>query len=128
MYWIGLEIAAAARDRGAEAVVLEATDLPLRNVLGPELAEHLVALHRSHGVEIRTGVEVASVEPGAVVTSDGRVEGDLVVMAVGAVPETALAERAGLRVDRGIVVDHHLRTGESRRQSFAGDRVDAGAG
>jgi 3-phenylpropionate/trans-cinnamate dioxygenase ferredoxin reductase subunit len=112
--WIGLEIAAAARAAGAEATVLEALDLPLGNVLGPEIAGHLVELHRSHGVEVRTGVQVRSIEPDGVVTADATVPADLVVMAVGAVPETALAEAAGLAVDRGIVVDHHLRTSDPR--------------
>ncbi|MCL2543633.1 MAG: FAD-dependent oxidoreductase [Nocardioidaceae bacterium] len=112
--WIGLEIAAAARERGAEAVVLEAADLPLGNVLGAEIARHLVDLHRKHGVDVRTGVEVTSIEPDGVVTGDGKVEADLVVMAVGAAPETALAEAAGLEVDGGVVVDQHLRTSDPR--------------
>ncbi|GAB3853937.1 FAD-dependent oxidoreductase [Nocardioides maradonensis] len=112
--WIGLEVAAAARSRGAEAVVLEAGPLPLGNVLGPELAQHLVDLHRSHGVDVRTGVKVEAIEPDGVVTSDGKVAADLVVMAVGAAPATALAEAAGLAVDNGVVVDQHLRTADPR--------------
>ncbi|GAB4009324.1 NAD(P)/FAD-dependent oxidoreductase [Nocardioides ultimimeridianus] len=112
--WIGLEVAAAARARGADVVVLEAGPLPLGNVLGPDLARHLVELHRSKGVDLRTEVHVESIEPDGVVTSDGRVDADLVVMAVGAVPETALAEAAGLAVDNGVVVDQHLRTSDPR--------------
>ncbi|HJQ06377.1 MAG TPA: FAD-dependent oxidoreductase [Nocardioides sp.] len=112
--WIGLEVAAAARSRGTDAVVLEAGPLPLGNVLGSELAQHLVDLHRSHGVDLRTGVRVEAIEPDGVVTSDGKVEADLVVMAVGAAPATALAEAAGLAVDNGVVVDQHLRTADPR--------------
>lgn len=112
--WIGLEVAAAARAHDAEAVVLEVADLPLQNVLGSELAHYLTDLHTSHGVDVRTGVTVEAIEPGAVVTSDGRVDADLVVIAVGAVPETGLAHQAGLEVDHGIVVDEHLRTRDPR--------------
>jgi len=122
--WIGLEVAAAARSRGAEAVVLEMAPLPLGNVLGPELAGYLVDLHRSHGVEVRTGVTVEAIEPGGVVTAEGRVPADVVVLAVGAVPETGLAERAGIEVSNGIVVDDRLRTSDPRVYA-AGDVATA---
>jgi len=122
--WIGLEIAAAAREQGAEATVLEAADLPLVGVLGPELARHLTALHEKHGVEIRTGVTVEAIEQDGVVTADGKVDADLVVMAVGAAPLTALAEAAGLDVDGGILVDEHLRTSDPRVYA-AGDVATA---
>jgi 3-phenylpropionate/trans-cinnamate dioxygenase ferredoxin reductase subunit len=112
--WIGLEVAAAARAADAEAIVLEQFDLPLANVLGPDLAGYLADLHRAHGVDLRTGVTVEAIEAGGVRTSAGLVEADVVVLAVGAVPVTGLAERAGLEVDRGIVVDEHLRTSDPR--------------
>jgi len=112
--WIGLEVAAAARAAGAEAVVLEMADLPLAGVLGPELAAYLADLHRSHGVDLRTGVTVEAIEEVGVRTSDGTVEADVVVLAVGAVPDTALASAAGLEVDGGIVVDERLRASDPR--------------
>jgi 3-phenylpropionate/trans-cinnamate dioxygenase ferredoxin reductase component len=113
--WIGLEVAAAARTAGCEVVVLEALDLPLVRVLGPEVAEVIRALHEEHGVELRTNASVTSVETrtGQAVVSlaDGSsVRADLVVVGVGVVPNTQLAETAGLKTDNGIVVDEHLRT------------------
>ena len=57
--WIGLEVAAAARSAGASVTVLESLDLPLLRVLGPEVAQVFADLHREHGVDLRTGVQVA---------------------------------------------------------------------
>ncbi len=112
--WIGLEVASAARTAGCEVIVLEALERPLLRVLGPEVAEVFAGLHTSHGVDLRTGVSVSAVEEvgqGAVVRlGDGSsVAADFVVVGVGAQPNTALAEAAGLKVDNGIVVDEHLR-------------------
>ncbi len=115
--WIGLEVAAAARQADCEVTVLEAFRLPLLNVLGERLAEHFAALHRSHGVDLRTEVEVLGFEG-----SDGHVTGvrvgdevipaDVVLVGVGAIPTTELAEASGLEVDNGIIVDEHLRTSD----------------
>jgi 3-phenylpropionate/trans-cinnamate dioxygenase ferredoxin reductase subunit len=113
--WIGLEVAAAARSAGREVTVLEYAPLPLQRVLGDELGRYFAELHRSNGVELRTGASVS-----AIVGSDGQVTGvqtdsglvpaDMVVIGVGAAPNTALAADAGLKVDDGVVVDEHLRT------------------
>lgn len=119
--WIGLELAAAARGAGMRATVLEQADLPLGGVLGEELAQHLVDLHRQHGVDVRTGVAVEEVT-----LADGRASGvrlgdgehldaDLVVVAIGAAPRVGLAQAAGLGLAApedggGIVTDQHLRT------------------
>jgi 3-phenylpropionate/trans-cinnamate dioxygenase ferredoxin reductase subunit len=113
--WIGLEVAAAARHAGAEVVVLEALELPLVRVLGPEVAEVFRTLHLDHGVDVRTDVSVtaiASEDGRALVTlADGSsLTADLVVVGVGVAPNSELAEAAGLRVDNGVVVDEHLRT------------------
>ncbi len=59
--WIGLEVAAAARQAGTDVTVLEAAALPLLAVLGPELAQVFAELHREHGVDLRTGVQVAEI-------------------------------------------------------------------
>lgn len=119
--WIGLETAAAAREAGLEVAVLEAGPVPLGRVLGPEMAQVFADLHREHGVDLRTGVEVAAIEPGAhgrvggVRLGDGSVvPAGLVVVGVGAQPEVALAEAAGLAVADGVVVDEHLRTADPR--------------
>lgn len=113
--WIGLELAAAARAKGADVTVLERSDLPLQGILGDRLARYLAELHLTHGVDLRTRVSVDEV-----VVTDGRVTGvevagttidaDLVVVATGAVPNDQLAADAGLKVDDGIVVDDAFRT------------------
>lgn len=114
--WIGLEVAAAAREAGAEVVVLEMAAQPLLGVLGAEVAEIFADLHRKHGVDLRTGVRVTSIERtgsgGARIgLEDGEpVEVDHLVVGVGAVPATELAAAAGLAVENGIRTDAHLRT------------------
>ena len=120
--WIGLEVAAAARIAGCEVTVLESLGLPLLRVLGPEVAKRFAALHRAHGVDLRTGATLTAIEAvdaggpggGAVLRLDtgDRVECDLVVVGIGVVPRTGLAEDAGLEVDDGIVVDEYLRTSD----------------
>ena len=116
--WIGLEVAAAARTAGLEVTVLEAAELPLLRVLGPEVAQVFADLHREHGVELRCGVHVERIlGSGGTVTgvelSGGEVvEAGLVVVGVGIRPNTGLAEGAGLAVENGIVVDEHLRTSD----------------
>ncbi|OIJ28583.1 NAD(P)/FAD-dependent oxidoreductase [Nocardioides luteus] len=112
--WIGLEVAASVTALGGKAVVLEAAAQPLLNVLGPELAEHVAALHTRHGVEIHTGTTVEAIEPGLVRTSVGEIPADIVLVAVGAAPATSLAADAGLEVGDGIVVDERLRTSDPR--------------
>lgn len=113
--WIGLEVAAAARAAGLEVTVLERGELPLLNVMGREVAELFAALHRDHGVDLRTGVKVSQItgddkrQANGVQLEDGtRIDADLVVVGVGAMPNTELAQAAGLSVDNGIVVDQHL--------------------
>ena len=115
--WIGLEAASAARAAEATVTVLEAADLPLLRVLGPEVAQAFAALHRSHGVDLRTNVEVTGVDAEGghtlVRLADGStVEADLLVVGVGVTPNTGLAETAGLKTDNGIVVDEHLRSSD----------------
>jgi len=119
--WIGLEAAAAARGAGCDVVVLEAAAAPLLRVVGPEVAGVFADLHRDHGVDLRCGVTVTGVRPGAggvpssavVELADGPdVEADLLLAGVGVRPDTTLAERAGLAVDDGILVDAQLRTSD----------------
>jgi 3-phenylpropionate/trans-cinnamate dioxygenase ferredoxin reductase component len=114
--WIGLETAAAARSAGLDVTVLQASELPLIRVLGPEAALLFADLHRQHGVDLRCGVQVARfVGEGGTVTGvevgDGEVvPADLVLVGVGISPNVQLAVDAGLEVDNGISVDEHLRT------------------
>src|SRR5581483_8773190 len=113
--WIGSEVAASARQIGAEVVLIERGNLPLERVLGPEVGAVYRDLHRSYGVEFlsATGIEAItgarSVE--AVRTSTGRsIACDVVVIGVGAVPRVELADAAGLLVEDGIAVNERLET------------------
>jgi 3-phenylpropionate/trans-cinnamate dioxygenase ferredoxin reductase subunit len=114
--WIGLEVAAAARTHGNAVTVVEPLPTPLHQVLGPVMGEVFARLHREHGVDLRTRVGVQGFRGSdGVVTSvqldDGsELPADVVVVGVGAVPNTELAEAAGLEVDRGVRVDAALRT------------------
>lgn len=111
--WIGLEVAATARGLGNEVAVLERDPVPLAAALGAEMGEVFRRLHLDHGVDLRTGVRVSAIvgdERAAGVVADGdTLDADLVLIGVGAVPDTALAEAAGLRIDDGVVVDESLR-------------------
>ncbi|WP_249715082.1 NAD(P)/FAD-dependent oxidoreductase [Rhizomonospora bruguierae] len=116
--WIGLEVAAAARAAGVEVTVLEAADLPLLRVLGPEAARVFADLHRANGVDLRCGVRIERLTgAGGRVTgvrlADGtEIAADAVVVGIGAAPNTGLAVDAGLDVDDGIRVDAALRTSD----------------
>ena len=115
--YIGLEVAAAARKRGCEVVVVEVAERIMNRVVAPEMSAHFAALHRAAGVEIRTGTTVAGIEGGGgvreLVLSDGaRIAADAVVVGVGIVPNVELAQAAGLEVDDGIRVDEFARTAD----------------
>lgn len=112
--FIGAEVAASARQKGAEVTVLEMADVPLVRALGEEMGRVYADIHRDHGVDLRLGEGVDSIEErdGAVAvrtTGGETVEGDAVVVGVGIVPNSDLAEEAGLEVDNGIVVDEACR-------------------
>ncbi|MET8636956.1 FAD-dependent oxidoreductase [Streptomyces sp. NPDC004074] len=121
--WIGLEVAAAAREYGAEVTVVEHGPTPLHTVLGPELGNIFAELHREHGVRFRFGVRLTEIvgQDGMVLaarTDDGEEHpAHDVLAAIGAAPRIGLAEAAGLEIaDRaqggGVVVDQQLRTSD----------------
>ncbi|MGW5044358.1 NAD(P)/FAD-dependent oxidoreductase [Streptomyces griseoluteus] len=121
--WIGLEVAAAARQYGAEVTVIEPEPAPLYGALGPELGNLFAELHREHGVRFHFGVRLTEIigQDGMVLaarTDDGEEHpAHDVLAAIGAAPRTGLAEAAGLEladpaVGGGIVVDEHLRTSD----------------
>ncbi len=130
--WIGLEGASAARQAGAEVTLLEMTEQPLIGVLGARLGASFAALHRDHGVDLRTGVTVDAIEPGdeggaarSVRLHDGTsIPADVVVIGIGVTPNVDLAVTSGLDVDDGILVDAQGRS--SDRDVFAvGDVANA---
>jgi NADPH-dependent 2,4-dienoyl-CoA reductase/sulfur reductase-like enzyme len=111
--WIGLEIAAAARARGVTVAVVEMAHLPLQRVLGDRIAEVFAGLHREHGVGFHFDAGVSELRGGGrveeVALADGTVlPADAVLVAVGAQPNIELAERAGLDVGDGVLVDARL--------------------
>lgn len=115
--WIGLEVASAARQNGAEVTAVEPAEVPLAKVLGPEVGERFAQLHRDHGVDLRLGCGVEAIEHGEdgtdVSLSDGsHLHPDVIVVGIGVQPEVDLAQRAGLEVDDGILVDASLRTSD----------------
>jgi NADPH-dependent 2,4-dienoyl-CoA reductase/sulfur reductase-like enzyme len=115
--WIGLETAAAARTYGNDVTVIEPEPTPLSKAIGPEVGAIYAELHRKHGVDLRLDQGVAGFwgagQVSAVVTSGGaEVPADVVIVGIGAKPNTALAEEAGLEVDDGVVVDQSLRTSD----------------
>ena len=119
--WIGLEVAAAAREAGCDVTAVEPEPAALYRALGPELGAVFTDLHREHGVTFRFGESVSELRGpgedghvGEVITSSGAaVPADVVVVGIGAVPNTALAADAGLEVGNGIVVNAALRTSDT---------------
>ncbi|WP_055046000.1 NAD(P)/FAD-dependent oxidoreductase [Devosia sp. A16] len=106
---IGLELAAAARQRGIETTVIEAGPRILGRGVPHALAAVLADKHRSNGVTILTDATPVSVSPAGVTLSDGRtIEADTIIVAIGVSPRTSLAETSGLAVAGGIVTDSIL--------------------
>jgi len=116
--WIGLEVTAAARAANVEVTLLEAADLPLERVLGPEVAPVFAALHREHGVDLRFGAQVAEITGagghvnGVQLADGGRVDAEAVIVGIGIAPNTELAAASGLAVDDGIVTNAQLRSSD----------------
>src|SRR5215469_14400106 len=111
--WIGCEVAASARQLGADVALVELGRLPLERVLGPELGAFYRDVHADHGVELHfdSGIETlrgaGRVEE--VRLADGTVlAADVVVAGVGVTPRVELAEAAGLALDNGVVTDEYL--------------------
>lgn len=111
--FIGLETAASLRHREVDVTVVAPEDVPLASIVGEDLGRFVEALHREHGVDFRLGRGVDSITAEEVRLDDGSsVPADLVIVGVGVVPRTDIAEAAGLDVDRGLVVDARLRTSD----------------
>jgi NADPH-dependent 2,4-dienoyl-CoA reductase/sulfur reductase-like enzyme len=109
--FIGLEAAAALRARELEVHVAAPERLPLERVFGAELARAVRALHEEHGVAFHMERKAVAID-GTHVRLDGgeTLDADLVVVGIGVRPRVALAERAGLTLDRGVSVDEYLQT------------------
>ena len=122
--YIGLEVAAVAREKGLEVTVLEAADRILGRVTGATMASFVEQAHRARGVDIRCAVRVEAFDGAtavaSVVCADREYPTDLVVVGIGVVAAAELAAQAGLKADNGIWVDDRCRT-EDPRIFAAGD-------
>jgi apoptosis-inducing factor 3 len=109
--FIGMEVAAALRQRQLDVKVVAPHERPMARVLGPELGDFLRALHEEHGVAFHLGRKVTSIGKSEIRLDDGTgLQADLIIVGIGVRPRLALAEGAGLALDRGIVVDEYLAT------------------
>jgi len=109
--FIGLEFAAVARGLGHEVAVAEAAPRLMSRVISPEMSEQFRKLHEGLSTQLLLGNPVAQVtDDGITLANDSKIAADLVLLAAGVVPNTELAEKAGLTVSNGIVVDRQLLT------------------
>jgi NADPH-dependent 2,4-dienoyl-CoA reductase/sulfur reductase-like enzyme/nitrite reductase/ring-hydroxylating ferredoxin subunit len=108
--FIGLEVAAALRARGLDVAVVAPETRPLERVMGGGLGAAIQKWHEAHGVVFHLGSRPVSIDASSVALDSGAtLAAELVVLGVGVRPAVALAEAAGLKVDRGVVVDSCLR-------------------
>ncbi|MCF8588183.1 NAD(P)/FAD-dependent oxidoreductase [Gordonia liuliyuniae] len=111
--WIGLEVAATARQSGSDVTLIEPQEQPLEKILGSRIGRVFADLHREHGVDLRLGVGVDTVAPRSVTTGDGdQIPADAVLVGIGAVPNVDLARDAGLDVSNGVDVNARLQTSD----------------
>lgn len=124
--FIGAELAASARQRGAQVTAIEMSAVPLQHLLGPQMGSVIADLHREHGVDLRTAERVESItekDHGVVVVTNtgAQIKGDAVIVGIGMLPNTEIAEASGIAVDNGIVVDEYCQT--SQPQVYAAGDV-----
>ena len=118
--FIGCEVAASLRKLGVDVVLVEPQPAPLATVLGQEIGELIARLHRSEGVDVRTGVGVAGVRADdagervtAVELTDGTViDADLVIVGIGSRPATDWLVGSGVALDNGVLCDEVGRTSD----------------
>ena len=131
--WIGCEVAASARQLGADVTMIDMASVPFERVLGPEVGGVYRDLHDAHGVKLRLGVGIDAIKGAGRIEEVRLTDGSLipagaVVAGIGVLPRTELAAAAGLDIDNGVLCDAHLATeragdlrGGRRRQRLASD-------
>ena len=114
--YIGLEVAAVGRELGLNVHVLEMEERILQRVTTPEMSAYYHQLHEGRGVNIHTSTTVTGFAGDSkveeVICGDQRFPADIVIVGIGIIPNTELAEAAGIHCDNGIVVDDHCRTSD----------------
>lgn len=109
--FIGLEVAASLRHRGLAVHVVTQDARPFETVLGADLGDFIRSVHEEHEVQFHLNATIAGIEERTALLSNGReVDADLVIIGVGVRPRVALAQKAGIEVERGIQVDEYLET------------------
>jgi NADPH-dependent 2,4-dienoyl-CoA reductase/sulfur reductase-like enzyme/nitrite reductase/ring-hydroxylating ferredoxin subunit len=109
--FIGLEVAASLRARKIDVHVVAPERRPLERILGAELGDYVRKTHEKHGVVFDLEDEVTTIEDKNVTLKSGKtLDADLVVVGIGVKPRLELAEKAGLKVDKGVLVNEHLQT------------------
>lgn len=109
--FIGLEVASSLRSRGLDVHVVAPEPVPMERVLGAELGSFIRSVHEANGVAFHLGRTAAVIGDDMVLLDNGdRIDADLVVIGIGVRPAIALAEQAGLTIDRGVLVDQFLKT------------------
>ncbi|MGI9622570.1 MAG: NAD(P)/FAD-dependent oxidoreductase, partial [Acidimicrobiales bacterium] len=114
--FIGAEVAATARSAGLEVTMVEMAPIPFEHILGAKMGQVCADVQLDHGVDLRTGVGVSSIDGGdrveRVVLDDGTsLDADVVVVGVGVVPNTEWLEGSGLNLDNGVLCDESCLAG-----------------
>lgn len=115
--YIGLEVAAVARQLGLDVTVVETAVRPLARVTSPEVAGFFLDEHTRQGVRFVLGGQPALIKgsdrvTGVALTDGAELPADLVIAGIGVTPDIAIAEQCGLTVNNGIVTDRHCRTSD----------------
>lgn len=116
--WIGLEVAATARQLGAEVIVVETQSRLCERTVPAEISEHLLALHRAQGTRVLLGAGVrgfaqaADGRPEVLLADGSALPCDAIVLGIGLVPNDELAREAGLECEGGVLVDAQCRTSD----------------